>query len=177
MHSKTQLCSCPCLQLSKSPPCTAASKRSFCSRLCFETLSQLTHAFRIAASLAFPTVCILFRSPPILLLSCANQSATLRRHRVRQDTCTSQHAGNKRRPLLPADQNLKVTPLLVSLLTFKAFNTPCRCNCLVKQCICWYSETCLASRTCAMCILPDGSKPSYATGLGFFSSKFRSSSS
>ena len=29
--------------------------------------------------------------------------------------------------------------------------------------------------TWAMCILPDGSKPSYAIGLGFLSRRFRSS--
>lgn len=31
--------------------------------------------------------------------------------------------------------------------------------------------------TCAICIRPDGSKPSYATGFGFFSNRLRSSSS
>mmetsp|Transcript_9748 Transcript_9748/g.28146 ORF Transcript_9748/g.28146 Transcript_9748/m.28146 type:complete len:203 (-) Transcript_9748:164-772(-) len=52
-----------------------------------------------------------------------------------------------------AIQNLNVTPDFVNLFTFKHFITP------------W-----------AMCILPDGSNPSYATGFGFLSSNLLNSS-
>jgi hypothetical protein len=85
--------------------------------LLISSLAQRNLTFSILIPSAFqtstkyyPTTLILFRSPPILLLSRANQSAT---------------------------QKMKMQPASVSLLTLMALSTP------------W-----------AMCILPEGSKPS-----------------
>ena len=64
-----------------------------------------------------------------------------------------------------AHQNLKVIPQRVSLLTFKAFMTPCACTQGEDQVHCdtgIMAKHCQQDHfdTCAMCIRPDGSKPS-----------------